>query len=173
MKLSYANVMATIAVFIAIGGSAYAALKVTGKDVVNESLSGKDIKHDSLDLAHLKGHEEVHSLSEAEEASGTSEVISEPESGTRQVEATGVQIILRRGPAQMGAGRIESSVRCKPGEAVLDGMAWYRDLERDPIVNVFTIQNRVQVVGQGREHGRGYVMAIAECVALSGNEVTG
>ena len=30
-RLTYANVMATAAVFIALGGSSYAALKVTGR----------------------------------------------------------------------------------------------------------------------------------------------
>ena len=31
--------MATVAVFIALGGSSYAALKITGADVRNESLT--------------------------------------------------------------------------------------------------------------------------------------
>jgi hypothetical protein len=33
-KLTYANVTATLALFIALGGSSYAAVKLTGKDVV-------------------------------------------------------------------------------------------------------------------------------------------
>ena len=37
--LSCSNVMATVAVFIALGGSSYAALKITGKDVENGTLS--------------------------------------------------------------------------------------------------------------------------------------
>ena len=53
--LSYANVMATIAVFIALGGASYAAMRVTGKDVVNRSLTGKDIKKKSVKLNRLKG----------------------------------------------------------------------------------------------------------------------
>jgi hypothetical protein len=47
-KLSYANVMATIAVFIALGGSSYAAIIITGKNVKNGSLTGADIKDNSL-----------------------------------------------------------------------------------------------------------------------------
>jgi hypothetical protein len=43
--LTYANVMATVAVFVALGGSSYAALKITGKDVKNNSLTGADIKN--------------------------------------------------------------------------------------------------------------------------------
>jgi hypothetical protein len=42
--LTYANVMATVAVFVALGGSSYAALTITGRDVRNESLTGKDVK---------------------------------------------------------------------------------------------------------------------------------
>ena len=46
--LTYANVMATLAVFIALGGSAYAALTITGRDVVNRSLSYRDLKRNTL-----------------------------------------------------------------------------------------------------------------------------
>ena len=47
-RLSYANVVATLALFIALGGSSYAALTITGKDVRNRSLTGKDVKRNSL-----------------------------------------------------------------------------------------------------------------------------
>jgi hypothetical protein len=47
-RLTYANVMATIAIFIALGGSSYAAIKVTGKTVQDSSLTGKDVKNSSL-----------------------------------------------------------------------------------------------------------------------------
>ena len=47
-RLSYSNVMASVAVFIALGGTSYAAVKITGKDVRNGSLTGKDVKTGSL-----------------------------------------------------------------------------------------------------------------------------
>jgi hypothetical protein len=47
-RITYANTMATLAVFIALGGSSYAALKVTGKNVKDESLTGADIRNGSL-----------------------------------------------------------------------------------------------------------------------------
>jgi hypothetical protein len=47
-RLSYANVMATAAVFIALGGSSYAALRITGADVRNGSLSYRDLKKNTL-----------------------------------------------------------------------------------------------------------------------------
>jgi hypothetical protein len=47
-RLSYSNVMATFALFVALGGSSYAAVTITGKQVKNESLTSKDVKNRSL-----------------------------------------------------------------------------------------------------------------------------
>ena len=44
-RLSYANVMATVAVFIVLGSSSYAALRVTGRNVPEDALTGANIKH--------------------------------------------------------------------------------------------------------------------------------
>jgi hypothetical protein len=54
-RLTYANVMASIAVFIALGGSSYAAIKVTGKEVRDASLTGKDLKNESVRSADVSG----------------------------------------------------------------------------------------------------------------------
>ena len=40
--------MATIAVFVSLGGGAYAALRITGREVVNSSLRGADVRNGSL-----------------------------------------------------------------------------------------------------------------------------
>jgi hypothetical protein len=53
-RLTYANVMATLAVFIALGGSSYAALTVTGRDVKNGSLTFRDLRRDSLGGNRIK-----------------------------------------------------------------------------------------------------------------------
>ena len=45
---SPALVVALIALFVSLGGTGYAALKVTGKNVKNSSLTGKDVKNSSL-----------------------------------------------------------------------------------------------------------------------------
>ena len=47
-KLSYANVMATLALFISLGGTSYATLQLTGHDVRNGSLTGRDLRRNSL-----------------------------------------------------------------------------------------------------------------------------
>jgi hypothetical protein len=52
--LSYANVMATIAVFVALGGSSYAALRITGKQVRNGSLTSADIRNSSLTTSDVR-----------------------------------------------------------------------------------------------------------------------
>ncbi|MDP9209993.1 MAG: hypothetical protein M3O65_16200, partial [Actinomycetota bacterium] len=53
-RLTYANVMATVAVFIALGGSSYAALTITGRDVHNGSLTGKDLRRNTLGGTRIK-----------------------------------------------------------------------------------------------------------------------
>jgi hypothetical protein len=45
---SPALVIACIALFVALGGSAYAAVVITGKNVKNYSLTGKDVKKNGL-----------------------------------------------------------------------------------------------------------------------------
>jgi len=51
---SYADVTATLALFVALGGTSYAALNLTGKDVKNGSLTGLDLKDGSVGGADLK-----------------------------------------------------------------------------------------------------------------------
>jgi hypothetical protein len=47
-KLSFANVMSVIAVFIALGGGAYAAKKLNGKSIANNSIPAKKLKKSVL-----------------------------------------------------------------------------------------------------------------------------
>ena len=41
--LTYANVMSTLAVFIAFGGSSYAATQIGSREIANNSIRGKDV----------------------------------------------------------------------------------------------------------------------------------
>lgn len=47
-RLTYANVVATLALFIALGGTGYAASQITSRDVKNRSLKGGDLKRNTL-----------------------------------------------------------------------------------------------------------------------------
>jgi hypothetical protein len=65
--LSYSNVMATLAVFVALGGSSYAAIKITGKDVRDNSLSSADVRNNSLRSADVR----TNSLTSADVKNGS------------------------------------------------------------------------------------------------------
>ena len=53
-RLTYANVMATLAVFIALGGSSYAAATISGSTIKNRSISGSKLKHNTLTGTQIK-----------------------------------------------------------------------------------------------------------------------
>jgi hypothetical protein len=46
--LTYANVMATLAVFIALGGTGYAALRIGSKQIRDNTVRSKDVRNDNL-----------------------------------------------------------------------------------------------------------------------------
>jgi hypothetical protein len=54
-RIRYANVMATLAVFIALGGTSYAALKITGHNIKNGTVTGRDIKNHSVAKTDVRG----------------------------------------------------------------------------------------------------------------------
>ena len=47
-RITYANVVASLALFAALGGSSYAAIAVTGAQVRDGSLTGRDVRNSSL-----------------------------------------------------------------------------------------------------------------------------
>lgn len=47
-RLTYANVMSTVAVFIALGGSSYAAVKLNGSSIKDRTIAGKKLRHNTL-----------------------------------------------------------------------------------------------------------------------------
>jgi hypothetical protein len=96
-RLSYANVTATLALIVALGGTAYAAATITGADVVDGSLTGADIKDaslhgvdvasDTISSANISDHTITHSdLATASVGSG--KVIDDSLTGTDIDEST-------------------------------------------------------------------------------------
>jgi hypothetical protein len=53
-RLTYANVVATLALFIALGSGATAAVVISGRNVKDGSLTGKDIKNNSVASTDVK-----------------------------------------------------------------------------------------------------------------------
>ena len=53
-RVSYANVVSTLALFVALGGTAGAAAVITSRDVRDGSLTSRDVKDHSLRAADLR-----------------------------------------------------------------------------------------------------------------------
>lgn len=51
--ITYANVMASLAILMSLGGTAYAAVILTGRNIKDSSLTGLDVKNGSLVTADL------------------------------------------------------------------------------------------------------------------------
>lgn len=108
-RLTYANVMSSIAVFAALGGSAFAASKITGADVRNNSLTGADVRNRSLTGADLRRGVLPETrwllLDEAgdiEEQSGGFKVVSKP--GLNGQPATNPNVYVDAGESLAGRG---------------------------------------------------------------------
>jgi hypothetical protein len=54
VRLTFANVVSVLALFVALGGSATAAVLITGKNVKDGTLTGKDIKNNSVGSIDVK-----------------------------------------------------------------------------------------------------------------------
>jgi hypothetical protein len=54
-RSTYSNVAATLALFVALGGTSYAAITITGGNVRNGSLTGSDLKDGSVEGRDVAG----------------------------------------------------------------------------------------------------------------------
>ena len=54
VRLTYANVMSTLAVFIALCGSSYAALTISGASIKNHSITGSKLRANTLTGTQIK-----------------------------------------------------------------------------------------------------------------------
>ena len=52
-RLTYANVVASLSLFIALGGGAYAAVAVTSEDIVDETIQSQDISPEAVRTADI------------------------------------------------------------------------------------------------------------------------
>lgn len=56
MRPTAANVLSFLALFVALGGTSYAAVTITGRNVKNSSLTGADVRNSSLTTSDVKNH---------------------------------------------------------------------------------------------------------------------
>lgn len=103
-KLSYANVMASVAVFVSLGGGAYAAATIDSGDVRNNSLTGQDVRNGSLTEKDVQGTRWllVDEQGKIVEQSGGFEVISTP--GTNGQPESNPNVYIDAGRSLKGSG---------------------------------------------------------------------
>jgi hypothetical protein len=120
-RLSYANVVATLALFIALGGSSYAAIKITGKNVKDASLTSADVKDRSLLSKDFKAGQlpaGPQGSQGAQGAAGATGATGSPGASA----AGGGAVTYHDATVQNPASAFtEGSVGCGPGEQVVGG----------------------------------------------------
>ncbi len=121
-RLTYANVVATLALFAAFGGTSYAALTITGKNVTNSSLTGRDVKNSSLTTADVKNR----SLLRKDFKTGQLPAGQKGDSGASGVPgapgASGATNVTSRVTTQsLGPGNVDQTAPCQAGEKAVGG----------------------------------------------------
>jgi hypothetical protein len=53
-RLTYANVTATLALFVALGGTSYAALKISGREIKAHTITARNVRPNSLGGRQIK-----------------------------------------------------------------------------------------------------------------------
>src|SRR6476620_6219118 len=54
LRLSFTNVFVTVALFATLSGTSYAALRVTGKQIKNESIASRDVRNGTITKGDLE-----------------------------------------------------------------------------------------------------------------------
>src|SRR5829696_6395906 len=54
--MRYANLMSTLAVFVASGGTSYAAMTVTGEQIKDNTVTGRDVRNSSVASHDIRDH---------------------------------------------------------------------------------------------------------------------
>ena len=143
MRLGYTNVTATVALFIALGGSSYAAVTITGADVRNGSLKSGDIRDGSLsgrDAGRVDGRDvRDRSLSGADvrdgalrraDLGGTAPAGSPGPAGEPGPAGVTDVIDRRAADATLEPGKLGDVIAsCAPGEVAIGGGAGLSDHE--------------------------------------------
>ena len=124
-RLSYANVVATLALFIALGGSSYAVTQITSKDVKNRSLKGGDLRKNTLTgtevneskLRQVPNARRAQSALSANNATAADIAKNATTAGTADVAALASNANALAG---QGVGAFERSSRVAFGKAPVD-----------------------------------------------------
>lgn len=136
---TYSNVAATLALFVALGGTSFAAVSITSGDVKNGSLTGTDLKNESvtgsdIDNSSLTGSDIKSSSltsSDVKDGSllaadfGSGQLPAGPAGPAGPVGPAGAtNVVARRAEVVLGPGTTGAdTANCLPGERATGGGA--------------------------------------------------
>jgi hypothetical protein len=141
--ITYANVTATLALFVALGGSSYAVVKIGSKQIVNNSVRSADVRNNSLSSSDIKNRT-LRSRDIAKDSLGGS-VIAEGELGT-----------VREARLLDGKSVFDLTIKCPLNTRAAGGACV--ELSLRPAQSFFTAINQCQQV-------RGWLPSYAELLA--------
>jgi hypothetical protein len=136
-RLTYGGVTATIALFVALGGSSYAALTITGGNIRNGTVTGSDVKNESvkgrdIDNGTLTGSELKNGSVTSSDIADASLVAADFTAGELPAGPTGprgpagpTHVVARRTDTVLGTsgGAAVAEASCLPGEVAVGGGA--------------------------------------------------
>jgi hypothetical protein len=114
-RLSYSNVVATLALFVALGGTGYAAAKITSSDIKNRTIKGGDVRKNALGGTEINERKlkTVPSAERAQTAAGA-DISKQADSATQANNALNASALDGQ-----GAGAFEKSSRVQFASAPL------------------------------------------------------
>jgi hypothetical protein len=135
----YANVTATLALFVALGGTSFAAATISSSDVQNGSLTGADVRNESLksrdiDNGSLTGSDLRNGSVKSSDVDDASLLAADFKPGELPAGPQGPQgpqgpagatsVVTRRADVTVPNNQFrEPDVSCLPGETVVGGGA--------------------------------------------------
>lgn len=166
-QLSYANVMATIAVFAALGGVSYAATTISGNKLINETVAAKKLKKGTLTSTQVKADSltgsviEESSLSTVPSAQTATTATTAASANT----ASSATTATTAGNANTLDGLTSQQLRvsCPADTELFGGMCW--DIDTRPADSWF-----VASVECGNDGGR--LPSLSELIAYAFQEGT-
>jgi hypothetical protein len=126
--LTYANVMASIAVFIALGGTSVAAASLSknsvgSSQIRNSSLTGKDVKNSSLTTSDVKNRSLLAKDFRTGQLPMGARGATGPQGPAGPQGASGATNVVVRTTSQSIAGFATGRVNCQAGERATGGGA--------------------------------------------------
>ena len=170
IRLTYANVVASLALFAALGGSSYAAISITGKQVSDGSLSGRDVRNGSLTGKDVRGrsllarHFKAGQLPAGPQGAAGPQGPKGDKGDTGSSGISGYQRVVGAGPVLNAGEHATATASCPAGKKVLGGSASFDSGLR--VDESYASETEWTVVMANPGPGAAGFSAIAFCAAV-------